>query len=112
MDKLHKMFELQEDFQEILLNGEKIFRGTDVDFDFVREQSINLIDELMEAYREVPPRDKPWKKDQQFNHEKMKEELIDCWHYLINLSMAAGMDADEVFDIFLKKHLKNRTRTQ
>ena len=45
------------------------------------------------------------------DYEKMREEIIDSWHYLINLSMAAGMNADDVFVIFLQKHLKNRKRS-
>jgi len=75
---------------------------------FINIQSLALIDEIMEALRETPW--KPWKKQQLFNKEKYKEELIDCWHFLINLSLASGMNAEEVKERFMKKNKENNER--
>jgi dimeric dUTPase (all-alpha-NTP-PPase superfamily) len=70
--------------------------------------SLALIDEIMEALRETPW--KPWKKQQEFHQEKFKEELIDCWHFLINLTLASGMDAQELYDKFVNKNNENFKR--
>jgi len=108
IDRLALLFDLQQEFQEQIGNGDRIYRDNDVDSKFVQEQTLALIDELMEALRETPW--KTWKKQQTLNHDKMKEEIIDAWHFLINLSMAAGMDSSEVYELFLKKSKVNRDR--
>ena len=108
-DRLKHLFDLQYDFQHQIGNGNKIYKGANnVDSEYVREQTLALIDEIMEALRETAW--KTWKKNQHLNHDNMKEELIDAWHFLINLSMAAGMDSAEVYDLFVKKSQVNRDR--
>ena len=51
-----------------------------------------------------------WKKTQQLDEEKYKEEIIDLWHFVINLSISAGMTHEEVFERYLGKNKENHTR--
>ena len=83
--------------------------GTDVySQQFITTMTVALIDELMEALRETPW--KPWKKQQAYNREAFKNELIDAWHFLINLSLASGMTANEVIARYLIKNKENHGR--
>lgn len=76
--------------------------------EYINTMTLAAIDELMESLRETPW--KPWKKNQTFNKEKYKEELIDVWHFLINLSIASGMNYKEVCERFLNKNKVNFNR--
>lgn len=100
-NQLMRLFEKQKLLQRKLNN------------DMHTQEYINImvlaaIDELMEALRETPW--KPWKKQQQLHQDNFKEELVDVWHFLINLSLASGMDADELFSRFINKNRINHTR--
>lgn len=78
------------------------------DQNFINIMTLAAIDELMESIRETTW--KPWKKNQIFNKENYKNELIDVWHFLINLSIASGMDAEEIHKRFMIKNNKNIER--
>lgn len=100
MDDPHKtlveMFKMQFNFQ-LKFNEHSI--GSQ---EYINEMALALIAEIMEAVNETAW--KPWKMNQTTDTEKFKEELIDCWKFMINLTMASGMDIQELFDRFKKKH--------
>ncbi|MHA1685204.1 MAG: dUTPase [Candidatus Heimdallarchaeaceae archaeon] len=98
---LQNMFELQRKFQKRLNND--IYSQQ-----FITEQTLCLIVELVEALQNTPW--KSWKKNQEFNKHKFREELIDCWHFLINLSLSAGYNSQELYEAFLEKHRINNER--
>lgn len=98
---LEEIFEKQRRLQERL--GSDIYSQ-----DYRSIMTLAAIDELMEAIRETPW--KPWKKQQKYDKEKFKEELIDAWHFLINLSISSGMNSTEVFQRFVNKNNENHTR--
>jgi dimeric dUTPase (all-alpha-NTP-PPase superfamily) len=101
LDKLDKLFELQRRFQADL--------GNDISSQEYREKMIMACaDELFEMLRCTPW--KPWKKQQSFNDAEFRKELIDAWHFMINLSLSAGMDAGDIYSSFMKKHAINRER--
>jgi len=100
MDHLANMFQRQADLQDKL--------GVKFDQEYISTMTLAAIDELMEALRETPW--KPWKKKQKLNVDEFKEELIDVWHFLINLSIASGMDSYEVVARFTLKNNINKKR--
>lgn len=100
-DNLNKMFIKQINFQQKLNNDIH-------SIEFKRIMTLSCIDELMEALRETPW--KPWKKDKTYHQDKFKEELIDAWHFLINLSLASGMTSDDVYNKFMEKNKENIRR--
>jgi len=100
---LHDMFLKQTNLQEKL--------GNDVNSQaFINEMILCTVDELMEALRETPW--KSWKKNQELHTEKFKEEIIDIWHFIINLSLASGMGPQEVYDRFINKNKINIKRQE
>ena len=98
---LEVMFQKQEQLQAKLKNNVR-------SQEFISSMTLACIDELMEALRETPW--KPWKKRQAFNEEKFKEELIDAWHFIINLSLASGMTSNELYQRFMEKNKTNFKR--
>jgi len=98
--KLEKLFELQETFQKSM--------NQKYDIQYIKDMTLALQVELSEAIQETAW--KPWKKNAKYNKEKFQKELIDCWHFLINLSIASGMNAEGVYNKFVIKHKINRRR--
>lgn len=100
--RLKKLFDKQKLFQEKLNNN--YYKNQE----YINIMTIAIIDELMEAIRET--KWKPWKQQQQFNEENFKNELIDVWHFIINLTLASGMDANELYEKFCNKNKINHKR--
>ena len=97
---LGQMLTKQEILQSVI--------GNDVHSQEYRNQMVLALScELHEALGETPW--KPWKKQQEFNEEKYKEELIDAWAFLINLTFPV-MGSKELFDRFMKKFEINMQR--
>jgi len=101
MKELNEMFDKQIEFQRKLNND--MFSQ-----DFRTIMTLALIDEVTESLRETPW--KPWKKNQQFNKINYQQELIDCWHFLINLTISSGMNSGMLYNLFMKKNLTNNDR--
>lgn len=99
---LKEMFNKQMQLQKKLNN--EVYHNQE----FINSMTLACIDELMEALRETPW--KPWKKQQQLNGEKFKAEIIDIWHFVINLSLASGMSSKEVYQRFCDKNKINFKR--
>jgi len=102
VDKLEELFMLQTRMQERL--GTKPHHNQE----FINVMTLAAIDELMEAIRETPW--KPWKKQQTLNSEKFQKEIVDLWHFVINLSLAAGFNAESLHLGFLEKNKENNKR--
>lgn len=75
---------------------------------FIKDMSLALMDEIHEALAEVGW--KPWATSRHVNEEAFKGELIDAWHFLMNLFIVAGMDADEIQRRYHKKRQQNQQR--
>ncbi len=113
IDKLDKLFDLQQTLQERLQNIP--FRDSKHRQEFINLNFLACLDELSECLRETAWKNPEliscgWKKGQKFNEENFKEELIDLWHFLINLSIASGMTPAELFKRFNSKNKENHAR--
>lgn len=102
---LRQMFKKQIELQERLYGPKFKITGNQ---EYINIMTLALIDELMEGIRETPF--KPWKKQQLFNQENYKNELVDAWHFLINLTLASGMNSKELFERYILKNKENHNR--
>lgn len=75
---------------------------------FIKDMSLALLDEVHEALAEVGW--KPWASSRHVNEEALQGELIDAWHFLMNLFLVAGMDAESIYDSYMKKQRVNKQR--
>jgi hypothetical protein len=77
--------------------------------EFVHWNVTALVDELHEALAETHW--KPWATGTGFkDKDAFKSELVDAWHFLMNLCLVVGMDATELFDKYRVKHEINARR--
>lgn len=54
---------------------------------------------------------KHWKKNKkEVVWENVKEEVVDAFHYMINIALVLKMDADDLYDGFIKKNKENIER--
>lgn len=78
--------------------------------DFIHWNVTALTDELHELLGEVGW--KPWAKSRHINIEAARGELIDAYHFMANLSLVLGMDAEEIMRRYHEKHAKNAKRQE
>jgi dimeric dUTPase (all-alpha-NTP-PPase superfamily) len=104
-NKLEQIFAKQLELQQRLGYTRDTMFGNQ---QFINVMTIAAVAELMEAIHETPW--KPWKQHQDFNVWAFREELVDAWHFLLNLSIAAGLDADTLFSEYMAKNKVNFKR--
>lgn len=117
-DRLSLMLGLQADLELIIPpKGENPAERTgDAMAQHVRDMVIALEDELHEAMAECGW--KPWATSRHFNAEPFMKELVDAWHFFMNLMLVnahhLGMTPSEYADAFTRayiaKNVINRDR--
>lgn len=113
--KLEEMMEVQEAFQKRL---DPNFNKMSVEqrVAFIKEHSIHLNQEINEMLYELPYF-KPWKDysglmSNQVNDmfEKAQMELIDAWHFFMNMAIALGMTPEKFYQMYMAKNQENHRR--
>lgn len=110
-NNLEYLFKLQENFFNILGNELPRYISeviTKENIELIKNQILALFDEIAEALREIPW--KPWKENQGLEVSKFRMELIDVFHFLINLFLLSGMNSREVINLFKNKNKINVKR--
>lgn len=115
MCNLDTMLQMQRKFQE-RLGADFESMSTQDRVAFIKEYSIHLNQEINEMLYELPYF-KPWKDysgltkaDEQMMFEKAKMELIDAWHFFMNMMLGLGMTADEMYTMYIAKNRENHRR--
>lgn len=75
---------------------------------YIIDMNLALQDELHEALSEVGW--KPWAKSRHFHRDAYVGELVDALHFLVNLFLVAGCDANEVAAKYQEKANRNAQR--
>ena len=104
MDMLEEIFKMQREYSKML--DEKRFPRE-------KEQRVSLlctaiIHEAVELQRLCNY--KWWKKPEPFDISKAREELIDIMHFVIHAAIELDMDAEALFNEYVKKNTINRER--
>ncbi len=108
-DMLRQMFAMQE----------KLNRRIGVDTRHLDERArqewlLNfcraMSQEIAELTDSVPW--KWWARYQQFDIQNARVEIIDLFHFLISAAQVLGMDAEAVFDLYMKKNRVNFQRQE
>ena len=106
MDKLERIFEMQEFFQKDLIARRKL---QDIPTDkWIQMQTLAMLSELAELIDEV--NFKWWKNPKPVEEDKVKEELVDILHFFVSMCLTSGMDAQELFDRYIAKNQENFDR--
>lgn len=117
---LEKVFELQRKFQERLDPTVFTSMGASPDMRaaFMRNHFVFCVQELNEALYEVPYF-KPWKDYSGMSDlahivqmRKVQEELVDAFHFFVNLCLASGMSSQDLLDGYFEKNKENIRRQE
>lgn len=111
LDMLSQIVEKQVNFQKFLgytipVRTEEIISRENINFLIL--QILSLYDETSEALQCLPW--KPWKKKQTFLLEPFWEELMDIFHFVVNMCIFTGMSSEMIFTKFMEKNRINWER--
>lgn len=113
--ELEYMFKMQKAFQDRV---DQRYKSTDLKerAAFLRDHFVFCNQEMQEMLYEIPFF-KHWKDYSKMTDEEIeeaydraKEEIIDAWHFFINIMLGLGMTAEELFARYLDKHKENIRR--
>lgn len=112
--KLDKMFDIQKSFQDRLKTFDKIEDDGDKQ-EFINQNILALVEESVEIMRCTPYKNPNyvkfgWKKNQEWDINLYKDEIVDLFHFLMNLCLVVGMNSTEFFEIYCKKNKVNFKR--
>lgn len=108
MDRLNEIFMRQLQLQQ-LINGYALSKqDNDTRINNIKENVLACTAELHEALNEVGW--KAWATTRHINQENLQKEIIDAFHFLLNLALHAGMDSQEFFRRFVEKNDLNYAR--
>ncbi|MCL2675963.1 MAG: dUTPase [Firmicutes bacterium] len=105
-DKLDVIFSLQQQ-----LNGH-IAKTRGLDFSdkslWLQRETLAMLSEMAELLNEV--NFKWWKNHKPVDDNAVKEEIVDIFHFFVSMCLIAGMDASELYEIYLQKNEENFKR--
>jgi dimeric dUTPase (all-alpha-NTP-PPase superfamily) len=108
-DRLQQLFNLQQQLNRRI--------GVDTDGMTEAERRRWLLQYCRAASQEIAELTDcvPWKwwaRYQTFDAQNARVEIVDLLHFVISLAQVAGMDADDVFKAYTKKHQVNLNRQE
>lgn len=108
MDKLETIFAMQRALNEDIVRRRDLQGITSTEW--IQKNVLATISELGELLDEV--NFKWWKNEREIDRDALCEELVDILHFFISMCLHAGMDAEELYRIYLDKNKENFDRQQ
>jgi hypothetical protein len=113
MDRLTEMFTRQSALQRNSLNINFTDMSVNVEdrAEYVRMNVLAGIVEFTEALNETGW--KPWATNRDYDATKVISELVDVWHFMMNIMLASGIEPETLASLFFEKYvLKNRRNAE
>lgn len=107
---LQEMIDLQAKLQSETYGKDISKLNTREKIEAYRINMMALQDELHESLNEMSW--KPWAKAEYFNDDRVQQELVDAWHFFMNLMIISGMDAEKLHLRYLAKRKVNIKRQE
>ncbi len=105
MDRLEDIFRLQAAFDTELACR----RGLSYSFEeWIQKEALAIMAELGELVSEV--NFKWWKNPKEVDRAKVTEELVDILHFFVSACIKAGLDAEGLYQEYLRKNRENFRR--
>jgi hypothetical protein len=102
------MYYLQRSLQS-KINGYEVSAQTDEQrIENIRLNVLALTSELHELLNETGW--KPWATSRHINYDRARAELIDAWHFMMNLMLHLRMTSGDLYVGYKTKHLENVRR--
>ncbi|MGJ7034501.1 dUTPase [Anoxybacillus eryuanensis] len=107
IEKLEAMFNMQQDLDERIIAERNIKKTLD---EWVAAITIAMESEIDEIRREVNW--KWWKQEKEIDLDRLQEEIIDLWHFLLSLSRMVGLTPETIFEKYMDKNKINHQRQE
>lgn len=108
MDRLETMFSLQHEMQTKTYGADPAELEGAERVQFVKDMTLALTDELHEALAEVAW--KPWSTSEHFNEAAFQGEMVDAFHFFMNLCIVGKLDPQLLFEKYTEKRMRNIQR--
>ena len=105
MDKLDKLF-----LRQLNLQTRLGYDPLKYDQRYFELMYMGCITELNEMLENTPW--KPWKKSATLKKDELKKEVVDLWHFVINITLACGITPKELYNMFEEKNEINIRRQE
>lgn len=105
---LAEAFENQRRLQEEVYHALPDTEDNEAVVEFIRTNILALEDELHEALAEVGW--KPWATSRHVNREAFLGEMVDAFHFFINLLIVTGYDGQDLMKAYEQKSMINEQR--
>ncbi|AXM89366.1 alpha/beta hydrolase [Anoxybacillus ayderensis G10] len=107
IEKLETMFQMQKELDERIIAERNIDKTLD---DWVIAITIAMESEIDEIRREVNW--KWWKQEKEVDIDRLQEEVIDLWHFLLSLSRMVDLTPETIFEKYMAKNKINHQRQE
>lgn len=110
-DRLAEMLMMQLELQRRYYDKAPAALAGDARKDYIRTMVLATTDELHEALRNAPW--KPWSKTNEWLFDekiRFTDELVDAFHFFMNLMLVAEISAEELFVEYCRKNGVNHGR--
>ncbi len=108
MDRLEHMLTIQQTLNETIRQKRDLTDITPTVW--IQKYTLAMLSELAEMLDEV--NFKWWKNPKKLDEAALKEELVDILHFFLSMCLAAGLDAEEMYRIYLDKNAENIARQE
>ena len=108
MDRLEEMLRIQQLLNE-RIRDKRGLTGVSAE-EWMQKYTLAMLSEMAELLDEV--NFKWWKNKKPANPDALKEELVDILHFFLSMCLMAGMDAEEMYSIYLRKNQENIDRQE
>lgn len=108
MDKLETIFQMQKALDQDIVKRRGLQHISPTEW--IQKDVLAILSELGELLDEV--NFKWWKNPKELDMPAIREEMVDILHFFISMCTRAGMDAEELFRIYMDKNEENFKRQQ
>lgn len=108
MDRLEHMLAIQGELNRTIRDK----RGLDgiKPTEWMQKFTLAMLSEMAELLDEV--NFKWWKNEKPLDEPALKEELVDILHFFLSMCLEAGLSAEEMYQIYMKKNAENIARQE
>jgi dimeric dUTPase (all-alpha-NTP-PPase superfamily) len=106
-DMLKQLWEKQEELN-LKIGVDTSSLNEQEQTEWLLQYSRAMSQEIAELIDSVPW--KWWANYQEFDRQNARVEVVDLFHFLISSAQVLGMSAEDVFELYVKKHAVNKDR--
>jgi dimeric dUTPase (all-alpha-NTP-PPase superfamily) len=111
MDRLQQMLDMQAELQR-KINGPEWSLNQQTDRERISNIQLNMFALMAELYEMMNEMTwKPWATaEPSINFPRARAELIDVWHFFMNLMLHLGIEGDDLYRLYREKNTVNHKR--